>query len=80
MRFLCVFILFVCAGYTVQAQRLNRIILTGQGQQAVFSYLLDESVVVNISQDGSIVDWGVDFYADRPNDFVVRPLQKYNGR
>lgn len=80
MRFLYVIMLLACTGLTAQSQRLNRIIITGQGQQVVFSYLLDESVVVNISQDGSIVDWGVDLYADRQNDFVVRPLQKYNGR
>lgn len=64
----------------VQAQRISRITLAGQGSQNTVTFLLNEDVVIHLTQNGAIESWGVDFYAERNNDYIPRPLRPYNGR
>ena len=62
------------------SQRLNKITISGNGSNSVYSFLLNENVILNVSQDGAIVEWGVDKYAGRPTDYIQRKLEAYGGR
>lgn len=63
----------------VFSQRINKITLTDNGNANIITYALDEDVVLNISKEGNLVDWGVDRYAGRI-DFMQRKLDPYTGR
>ena len=65
----------------VSAQRINKISVSNKGSNTTVSVLLSENVMVNVNQDGNIVEWGVDKYADRgATNNVYRKLTPYEGR
>src|SRR6476661_7849296 len=61
------------------SQSLSKIILTETGNLTAISFDLAENVVVNVSQEGSLGDWGIDLYKGRYE--MNRPkLDPYTGR
>ena len=75
--YLIVLTLLVENGFS---QKLNKVTISNNGKNVVITMLLDQNVVLNISQDGTIVDWGVDKYVDRRADYYERSLEKFEGR
>ncbi len=65
---------------SLTAQRVNKITFTNNGAATSFGFLLNEDVVINLSQDGTIESWGVDLYASRTVDYYQRQLKPYEGR
>jgi hypothetical protein len=65
----------------VSAQRINKISVSNKGSNTTVSVLLSENVMINVNQDGNIVEWGVDKYADRgATNNAYRKLTPYEGR
>jgi hypothetical protein len=62
------------------AQKITKVELGGNGNATIISVTLDESVVMNLSQNGDLAEWGVNRYAERPNDYIPRKLDEYTGR
>jgi hypothetical protein len=62
------------------AQRIHKVILTDKGATTTTCFLLNENVVIYLSDEGDIKEWGVDLYADRPADYVNRKITPYGGR
>ena len=62
------------------AQRVNKITLSDKGASTSVGVILDENVLVMVSQDGTITDWGYDKYAGRTNDYIDRKLEAFEGR
>ena len=58
--FLVAFVTLLLA--TAMGQRISKITLSETGNLTAITFDLDESVALNLSQDGSIIDWGVDIY------------------
>jgi hypothetical protein len=48
------------------------------GNQDVITFLVDESVAFNITKDGKIIDWGLEYTI--PNTGIYPKLEKYMGR
>ena len=61
------------------AQRLTQITLTNSGNTDVISFLVDETVIVNISKDGKVIDWGTEYNTIRTSTYPGK-LDKYMGR
>jgi hypothetical protein len=80
MKKIIPFLLFSLINVISFGQRINKITLADKGNSTTFTILLDENVVINLNQDGSIASWGVDKYAERTNDYIQRSLEPYNGR
>ncbi len=80
MKKIYLFVLSTTLVLNTFSQRLSKVIISGNGSTSVFSFLLNENVVLNISQDGSIAEWGVDRYAGRPVDYIQRKLEGFGGR
>jgi hypothetical protein len=75
-----VFSFISCINF-VFAQRVQRVTVGGNGAQLNFGLLLPQNVVVNIDQNGTLGEWGVDRYADRQmNNSTQRRLDKFEGR
>ena len=80
MKKLFLFLVIIIISVNLFSQRLNKITISGNGTSNVYSFLLNENVILNISQDGAITEWGVDKYAGRPIDYIQRKLEAYGGR
>ncbi|MEO5782332.1 MAG: leucine-rich repeat protein [Ginsengibacter sp.] len=61
------------------AQRLVQITIDNHGNSNIITFLVDETVMVNITKDGKIIDWGIEY---NPYSRSMYPgiLQKYMGR
>jgi hypothetical protein len=66
--------------FSVDAQRANKLTLANNGASITLRYLLDQNVVIDVNQDGTLGEWGVDRYANRPVEFVQRKLDRFDGR
>jgi hypothetical protein len=68
----------VCINF-VTAQKISNITLTGYGSREVISFLTSDRVYLQLSKDGRINEWGIDFGIGRPGYWPGR-LDKYMGR
>ncbi len=80
MKNIFILIAFFCLSYVASAQRIHKIILSDKGATTTTCFLLNENVVIYLSQEGEIKEWGVDLYSDRPADYVNRKITPYGGR
>ena len=71
-----VFTFFLTASF---AQRLSQITIDNHGNSNIITFLIDESVSLNITKDGKIIDWGIE-YNPYPTSVYPGILQKYMGR
>lgn len=71
----CIALLFS----TASAQTLSRVSLSETGSFLGVALDLDENVLLNISVDGTIGEWGVDLYKGR-NQLYMNKIEPYTGR
>jgi hypothetical protein len=62
----------------VFAQNLAQITIDNRAKQDILTFLVDESVVVNITKDGKIIDWGTEYTTLQTG--IYPRLEKYMGR
>ncbi len=60
------------------AQKLAQITIDNRGNKDVITFLVDETVVLNITKDGKIIDWGTEYTT--PQTGLYPKLEKYMGR
>jgi len=72
---------FVCVlvASSFSAQRLSQINLTGAPGPSYFAILTDQDVLIRVTADGKIIDWGTELLSQRSN-FFDRKLQPFMGR
>ncbi len=63
----------------VFAQNVARITIDNRGNQDIISFLIDETVMLNMTKDGKIIDWGIEYYTVRTGIYPSR-IEKYMGR
>ncbi|MEP7143484.1 MAG: hypothetical protein ABI707_11470 [Ferruginibacter sp.] len=68
-----IFSFVICYG-----QRLTQITLTN-GNSDIITFITEDAVIINITTDGKIIDWGVAYNGSRFNNYPGR-LEKYMGR
>ena len=61
------------------AQRLSQITIDNRGNSDIITFLVDETVKVNMTKDGKIIDWGIEYNTARTSMYPGK-LQKYIGR
>ena len=61
------------------SQTLSQVTLTGAANSNVITFIVDESVLLNVSRDGKIIDWGVENRTRRMG-IHPGPLDKYSGK
>jgi hypothetical protein len=61
------------------SQELSQITFSGGANLSSFSFHTDQGVLIRISQEGTIIEWGVELQAQRGNYFAPN-LQPYMGR
>src|SRR4029079_6789867 len=79
MTKLYIAILLTMSFHLAFAQRLAKITIDNRGNSDIISFLVDETVIVNLSKDGKIIDWGIENNTARANIYPGR-LDKYMGK
>ena len=74
--FLIAFFLFSACGFS---QKLSQVSLGGPGGANYFTVLVDQQVLMRITPDGKLIDWGTEVVSQRYN-FYDPKLQPYLGR
>jgi hypothetical protein len=70
------FSLVLCRTYS---QELSQMTFSGGASLSSFAFLSDQGVLIRISDDGKILEWGVEMYSNRYNYYAPR-LQPFMGR
>lgn len=76
-QFFILSLFFVC-GSVVMAQRIAKVNITNSGTTESFTIGLDENVIINVSPDGNLINYGVDYFSEKVVNYSR--LEKYNGR
>jgi hypothetical protein len=76
-QFITVSLFFVCSISTF-AQKITKINITSAGTTESFTIGLDENVILNVSPDGNLLNYGVDYFSEKIANYSR--LENYNGR
>ncbi len=79
MKRLTFFIFFSLLLLPAISQRLAMVTIDNRGNADMISFLIDETVLLNITKDGYIKDWGIENTTIRNNIYPGR-LDKYMGK
>ncbi len=64
----------------MQAQTISKIKITGTGEIEKIAFDIGESVIVNISKEGSLLSWGVDNYLGSGVENYQDKYLEYTGK
>ncbi|MCX6316198.1 MAG: hypothetical protein NTW29_02830 [Bacteroidetes bacterium] len=79
MKKIAVLIAGVLLAGTIYAQQLAQVTLAGGENLSYYSLLVDQNILIRITPDGKIMEWGNEVMANRSNYFAPK-LQPYMGR
>jgi hypothetical protein len=61
------------------SQKLSQVNLAGTTGPSYFSFLVDQNVLIRVTPEGKIIDWGTELLSQRANYYAPK-LQPYLGR
>ncbi len=71
-------LIFTCLLTPAFSQNLAQITIDNRGNKDIITFLVDGTVVVNLTKDGKIEDWGIEF--TDPRRGIYPRLEKYMGK
>jgi hypothetical protein len=71
---------FLFLGLCTYAQQLSQINFSGAATLSSFGFLTDQNVLIRISEDGKVIEWGIEWKSERNNNYYAPKLQPYFGR
>lgn len=80
MKQFLLFLSFVFLIQTIRAQEIAQITFSGGSTINYFSIVTDGDVLIRISPDGKILEWGTELQSNRNNLYYAPKLQPYLGR
>jgi len=63
----------------IYSQQLSQVTFSGGANLSYFSFLVDNDVLIRVSEDGKVIEWGNEVMAQRSNYYAPK-LQPYMGR
>jgi hypothetical protein len=63
----------------IHSQQLGQVTFTGGANLSYISFLTDQDVLIRITEDGKIIEWGIEWLSDR-YDYYAPRLQPFMGR
>jgi hypothetical protein len=75
------FLLFLSLVFSItKGQGLYQVTFSNAGQLQYFSLLTDREVLLRISPDGRLMEWGIEVQSNMNRDYYAPKLQPYMGR
>lgn len=78
MSFVLVISVLILPGFA-NSQQLAQVTFSKGAQFSYFSFLTDQNVLIRVSDDGKILEWGTEVLSDRYNYYAPK-LQPFMGR
>ena len=79
MKKFLVGITFLFSATCSYSQELSQVTFSGGANLSYFSFLTDQGVLIRITDQGKILEWGIEMYSDRYNYYAPK-LQPFMGR
>jgi len=79
MKRLLFIIYFFGIVYTVSSQKLYSVSFSGGSSLSYFSFITDQKIIIKVSPDGKILEWGTEPLSGRIN-YLPGKLDPYLGR
>ena len=79
MRKLFIAIPFLLLATCIYSQQLNQVTFSGGDNLSYISFLTDYNVLIRITEDGKVIEWGIEWLSERSNYYAPK-LQPYMGR
>ena len=67
-------------GLLTYSQQLSQVTFSGASNFSYFSFRTDQDVLIRISSDGNILEYGIEFESMRSNNYYAPKLQPFMGR
>lgn len=62
------------------AQQLGQVTFAGGAKLSYFSFFVDQNVLIRVSEDGKLMEWGIEVQSIRSSNYYDPKLQPYLGR
>ena len=79
MRFFSLVLLIIVAQFSY-SQQLSQIGFSGSSSLSYFSFRTDQDVLIRVSEDGRLLEWGTELRSERNNNYYATKLQPFMGR
>jgi hypothetical protein len=71
---------FLLLGLCTYSQQLSQITFSGAATLSSFTFLTDQDVLIRVSADGKVIEWGIEMQSQRNSNYYSPKLQPYMGR
>ena len=79
MKTFLIVIAFLVSATCGYSQELSQVTFSGGSSFSYFSFLTDQGVLIRMTDDGRILEWGIEMYSDRFHYYAPK-LQPFMGR
>ena len=62
------------------AQQLRQITFSGASSLSYFTFITDQNVLIRVSEDGQLMEWGSEVQSQRSDNYYAPNLQPFTGR
>lgn len=62
------------------SQQLRQVTFSGASTLSYFTFITDQSVLIRISEDGKLMEWGTELMSERSSNYYAPKLQPFMGR
>ncbi|MFC0775636.1 hypothetical protein [Terrimonas alba] len=80
MRSFLFVLLLLMIGNAAVSQQLSQASFSGASTLTYFSFLTDQDVLIRVSEDGRLLEWGTELRSERNNNYYAPKLQPFMGR
>lgn len=70
--------LFFCV--STYSQQLSQVTFSGATTLSYYTFITDQDVLIRISEDGKVMEWGTELRSERSNNYFAPKLQPFMGR
>src|SRR5688572_24383303 len=78
-KYLLVISLLMFGSYT-WSQQLSQVTFSGASTLSYFSFQTDQKVLIRVSEDGKLMEWGTELMSERSTNYYAPKLQPFMGR
>jgi hypothetical protein len=61
-------------------QQLGQVTFSGGATLTYLSFMTDQSVLIRMTDEGKVIEWGIELQSERNNNYYAPKLQPYLGR
>jgi hypothetical protein len=71
---------FLLIGVYTYSQQLSQVTFSGASTLSYFTFITDQDVLIRVSEDGKLMEWGTELRSERSSNYYAPKLQPFMGR